>query len=181
MKMTISRAASYFISTPIYYVNSKPHIGHLYSSLLADAIARWQIVKHRSSPKIIFSTGTDEHGLKIERAAIAAQLTPLEFCNQVSGRRKFFSGNKKKLFFFFFSLETFRRMFDQFSIEYTNYIRTTDKNHCQTVQYVWQELLKQNLIYKGSYQGWYSVQDECFVSEDEVSIRLVFSILIDQL
>jgi methionyl-tRNA synthetase len=87
-KMTINRPASYFISTPIYYVNSKPHIGHLYSSLLADTIARWQIVKHRSPPKIIFSTGTDEHGLKIERAAIDAQLTPLEFCNQVSGRQK---------------------------------------------------------------------------------------------
>jgi methionyl-tRNA synthetase len=84
--MTISRAASYFISTPIYYVNSKPHIGHLYSSLFADAIARWQIVKSRQPPKIIFSTGTDEHGLKIERAAKAAQLTPLEFCNQISGR-----------------------------------------------------------------------------------------------
>ncbi len=64
-------------------------------------------------------------------------------------------------------------MFDRFSINYTNYIRTSDKNHCQTVIYVWQELLKQNLIYKGSYQGWYSVQDECFINEDEVSIRLV--------
>ena len=65
-------------------------------------------------------------------------------------------------------------MFDRFSIEYTNYIRTTEKNHIQTVQYVWQELLKQKLIYKGSYEGWYSVQDETFVSEDEVRIRLVF-------
>lgn len=87
--MTISRAASYFISTPIYYVNSKPHIGHLYSSLLADTIARWQCIKHRSPPKIIFSTGTDEHGLKIERAATVAQLTPIEFCNQVSGKHPF--------------------------------------------------------------------------------------------
>lgn len=65
-------------------------------------------------------------------------------------------------------------MFDRFSIEYTNYIRTTEKNHIQTVQYVWQELLKQKLIYKGSYEGWYSVQDETFVSEDEVRSRLVF-------
>lgn len=64
-------------------------------------------------------------------------------------------------------------MFDRFSIEYTNYIRTSDKKHGQTVAYVWEELFRQNLIYKGSYQGWYSVQDECFVSEDEVSIRLV--------
>lgn len=88
--MTITRAASYFITTPIYYVNSKPHIGHLYSSLLADTIARWQSIKHRSPPKILFSTGTDEHGLKIERAATAAQLTPLEFCNQVSGKKFFY-------------------------------------------------------------------------------------------
>lgn len=86
--MTISRGASYFISTPIYYVNSKPHIGHLYSSLLADTIARWQVVKRTPAPKIIFSTGTDEHGLKIERAATAAQLTPLEFCNQVSSKNQ---------------------------------------------------------------------------------------------
>jgi methionyl-tRNA synthetase len=64
-------------------------------------------------------------------------------------------------------------MFDSFSIEYTNYIRTTDKKHHKAVQHVWQELSKQNLIYKGSYEGWYSVQDECFVSEDEVRIRLV--------
>ncbi|UJR25658.1 hypothetical protein I4U23_007009 [Adineta vaga] len=146
--MTIGRAASYFISTPIYYVNSKPHIGHLYSSLLADTVARWQVMKHRPPPKIIFSTGTDEHGLKIERAASAAQLTSLEFCSQVSN--------------------IFRTMFDEFSIQYTNYIRTTDKSHCETVQHVWQELVKRNLIYKGSYQGWYSVQDECFVSEDEI-------------
>jgi methionyl-tRNA synthetase len=83
--MSVSRAASYFITTPIYYVNSKPHIGHLYSSLLADAIARWQSIKYRRAPAVVFSTGTDEHGLKIERAATAAQLTPLEFCDQVSG------------------------------------------------------------------------------------------------
>ncbi len=96
--MTISRAATYFISTPIYYVNSKPHIGHLYSSLLADTISRWQIVKHRLPLKISFSTGTDEHGLKIERAAMSAQLTPIEFCNKVSGRKiSFFS---KEIFYF---------------------------------------------------------------------------------
>ena len=70
-------------------------------------------------------------------------------------------------------LGTFRSMFDRFSIEYTNYIRTTDANHARAVQHVWQELVKQNLIYKGSYEGWYSVQDECFVSEDEVRIRSV--------
>ena len=85
--MALKRAASFYISTPIYYVNSKPHIGHLYSSLLADTIARWQTVKHRPAPQIIFSTGTDEHGLKIERAANAAQVTPLEFCNRISGKQ----------------------------------------------------------------------------------------------
>lgn len=86
---TLGRAASYFITTPIYYVNSKPHIGHLYSSLLADTIARWQTIKSRPSPRIIFSTGTDEHGLKIERAAAAAKLSPKEFCDQVSGEEKY--------------------------------------------------------------------------------------------
>ena len=85
---TLTRAASYFITTPIYYVNSKPHIGHLYSSLLADTIARWQKIKSRSSPRIIFSTGTDEHGLKIERAAQTSNLTPTQFCDQVSGDKK---------------------------------------------------------------------------------------------
>ena len=172
IEMALNRAASYFITTPIYYVNSKPHIGHLYSSLLADTIARWQRIKHRQEPRIIFSTGTDEHGLKVERAAINAQLTPIEFCNQVSGKAgkgSFLhrcSRNVRRL-------GTFRNMFDRFSIEYTNYIRTTEKNHIQAVRYVWQELLKQKLIYKGSYEGWYSVQDESFVSEDEVKIIVI--------
>lgn len=80
----MKRATTYLITTPIYYVNSKPHIGHLYSSLLADTIARWQRVKTRSFEKCIFSTGTDEHGLKVERAATNSQLTPLEFCDRVS-------------------------------------------------------------------------------------------------
>jgi len=69
--------------------------------------------------------------------------------------------------------ETFRRMFDQFLIDYINFIRTTNTSYCHTVEYVWNELLKRNLIYQGSYQGWYSVQDECFVNEDEVRKRLV--------
>ena len=64
-------------------------------------------------------------------------------------------------------------MFDQFSIDYTNFIRTTQENHRHAVQHVWKELLKKDFIYKGSYQGWYSVQDEAFVNEEEVSIRLV--------
>jgi methionyl-tRNA synthetase len=172
--MTIGRAASYFISTPIYYVNSKPHIGHLYSSLLADTIARWQVVKYRPPPKIIFSTGTDEHGLKIERAATAAQMTPLEFCNQVSSKTlALIELMLLRRVAFLFLIGTFRTMFDQFSIQYTNYIRTTEEKHRQAVQHVWRELRKRELIYKGSYQGWYSVQDECFVSEDEVRNRLV--------
>ena len=168
--MALKRAASFYISTPIYYVNSKPHIGHLYSSLLADTIARWQSVKHRTAPRIIFSTGTDEHGLKIERAATAALVTPLEFCNQISGKR--YEARKEKRIFNDPS-GTFRSMFDRFSIEYTNFIRTTDADHARAVQHTWQELVKRNLIYKGSYEGWYSVQDECFVSEDEVRIRSV--------
>jgi methionyl-tRNA synthetase len=94
--MTVIRATSYFITTPIYYVNSKPHIGHLYSSLFADTIARWQKIKHHSPPKIIFSTGTDEHGLKIERAATTAQRTPIEFCNQVSSNRNSLKNFSKK-------------------------------------------------------------------------------------
>ena len=173
--MTISRAASYFISTPIYYVNSKPHIGHLYSSLLADAITRWQKIKHHSISNVIFSTGTDEHGLKIERAATASGRTPLEFCDEISGGEK----NLKYFGYFWYRkrnlllTETFRTMFNQFSIEYTNYIRTTDSKHHRAVHYVWQELLKQSLIYKGSYEGWYSIQDECFVTEDQVRIRLI--------
>lgn len=86
--MTITRAASYFISTPIYYVNSKPHIGHLYSSLLADTIVRWQKIKGDSPSKFIFSTGTDEHGLKVEQAAAGVNLKPFEFSNQMSRKIK---------------------------------------------------------------------------------------------
>lgn len=136
---------SFFITTPIFYVNAAPHMGHLYTCVLADAAARY----HRLQGKaILFSTGTDEHGLKIQQAADQHKQNPAEFVSQVS--------------------KTFKEMFDTFNISYTDYIRTTEERHFKTVQRVWRELETRGYIYKGCYEGWYSVSDEAFLGDKDV-------------
>lgn len=135
----------YSITTPIYYVNAAPHIGHLYSCLLADASARWHKIK---GSKTFFTTGTDEHGLKIQRAAAASKLDPKTFCDQVSHK--------------------FKSVFDTADISYNRFIRTTEADHHEAVIAFWNRLKERGHIYKGSYSGWYSVSDEAFLSEGDV-------------
>lgn len=98
------------------------------------------------------SKGTDEHGLKIQQAAEAAAKDPLTFCTDVSGR--------------------FRRLFNSCNISYTDYIRTTEPRHCRAVQHFWSLLWDKGLIYKGSYEGWYSTQDESFLMPTQVADAL---------
>ncbi|CAL1532012.1 unnamed protein product [Lymnaea stagnalis] len=136
---------TYSISTPIYYVNAAPHIGHLYSCLLADASARWNKLKGSNT---FFTTGTDEHGLKIQQAATANKLDPQTFCDQVSHK--------------------FKSLFDAADISYTRFIRTTEADHHEAVVAFWNRLKERGHIYKGSYSGWYSVSDEAFLSESDV-------------
>lgn len=135
-----------FFTTPIFYVNAKPHIGHLYSACLADAAHRWQRIL--GAPDTIFATGTDEHGLKVQKAARTAGKEPLTFCNEVS--------------------HEFRRLFEMCNIGYTDFIRTTEERHRTAVHEFWTSLREKGFIYKGEYEGWYSVTDESFLTTSQI-------------
>jgi methionyl-tRNA synthetase len=131
---------SYYITTPIYYVNARPHIGHAYTTVVADAIARR---KRSQGFDTWLLTGTDEHGQKIERSAKAAGQTPLEFATGVSSQ--------------------FRSLWDRMGLKYDDYIRTTEERHRKGVQKFFEVLKKNGFIYKGSYTGQYCVSDELYV------------------
>nr|SVE92382.1 EOG090X05VD [Megafenestra aurita] len=138
----------FFITTPIFYVNADPHIGHIYTAVLADASARFhQMI---GCDPVLFSTGTDEHGLKIQQASFLANKEPLAFCNKVSS--------------------SFREALSKCDISYTDYIRTTEKRHKENVQLFWETLSERGYIYKGKYEGWYCTADETFVAEDLTSL-----------
>ena len=135
----------FYITTPIYYPSAKPHMGHAYSSIIADFFARF---KRIDGFQVHFLTGTDEHGLKIQRSAEKNNIETMEFCNQIS--------------------ETFRNLSKTLNLTNTDFIRTTEDRHKKTVQYLWNELLKNDDIYLSKYSGWYSVSDEAFYTEDEI-------------
>ncbi|PKY56699.1 hypothetical protein RhiirA4_549355 [Rhizophagus irregularis] len=134
-----------YITTPIFYVNAIPHIGHLYSAVIADSLKRYYELKGH---KVIFSTGTDEHGLKIKQSAEKSKMNPQEFCDQVSSK--------------------FKELFDIANISYTTFIRTTEQRHKDAVKYFWKCLMNNGFIYKGRYKGWYSVSDEAFYNTSHV-------------
>ena len=136
---------NYYITTPIYYPSAKPHMGHAYSSIIADFFARF---KRMDGYNVHFLTGTDEHGLKIQRAAEKNKIEPLEFCNQIS--------------------QTFRNLSSILNLSNTDFIRTTEHRHKKTVQHLWSELEKSDNIYLSKYSGWYSISDEAFYNEDEI-------------
>ncbi len=136
---------TYYITTPIYYPSAKPHMGHAYSSIIADFFARF---KQIDDYQVHFLTGTDEHGLKIQRSAEKEGKEPLVFCNQIS--------------------QTFRDLSSTLNLSNTDFIRTTEARHKKTVQHLWNELEKNDDIYLSNYSGWYSVSDEAFYNEDEI-------------
>ncbi len=136
---------SFYITTPIYYANDVPHIGHAYTTIAADVLARWRRLK---GDKVYFLTGTDEHGAKIDQAARASGKTPLEYLNPV--------------------VDKFRALWTRLGITHDDFIRTTEDRHKQTVQQVFEKLEAQGDIYLGSYEDWYCVPDETFWSESEV-------------
>tara|TARA_B110000037_G_scaffold219130_1_gene283607 strand:+ start:2228 stop:3769 length:1542 start_codon:yes stop_codon:yes gene_type:complete len=136
---------NYYITTPIYYPSARPHMGHAYSSIIADFFARF---KRIDGFNVHFLTGTDEHGLKIQRAAESQNIEPLEFCNQIS--------------------QTFRDLSNTLNLSNTDFIRTTEERHKKTVQHIWSELEKNDDIYLSKYSGWYSVSDEAFYNENEI-------------
>ncbi|KAK0159260.1 hypothetical protein PV328_010157 [Microctonus aethiopoides] len=134
-----------YITTPIFYVNAGPHIGHLYTAALADALARYNKMLGN---EVFFTTGTDEHGNKVRNAASKNNLSPEQYCEQIS--------------------KLFREMSDNFDIKYDNFIRTTELKHQKVVQQFWTQLQNKGHIYLGKYSGWYCVSDEAFVSELEL-------------
>ena len=136
---------NYYITTPIYYPSSKPHMGHAYSSIIADFFARFKVI---DGFDVHFLTGTDEHGLKIQRAAENKNVEPLNFCNQIS--------------------ETFRELSKTLNLSNTDFIRTTEERHKKAVQHLWAELEKNDDIYLSKYSGWYSISDEAYYNEDEI-------------
>lgn len=133
-------AKTFYITTPIYYVNARPHIGHTYTTLACDAIARRQRMMGADT---WFLTGTDEHGQKIQRAADTAGKTPQKFADEVSAE--------------------FRALWDRMGITYDDYIRTTSEGHKHGVQELWKRIRDNGYIYKGSYTGQYCVFDEMYV------------------
>ena len=130
----------FYITTPIYYVNARPHIGHSYTTIACDAIARRQRALGFDT---WFLTGTDEHGQKIQRAADAAQMSPQKFTDAVSAE--------------------FRALWDRMGITYDDYIRTTSDRHKSGAQNLWRRIRDNGYIYKGSYTGQYCVFDETYV------------------
>jgi methionyl-tRNA synthetase len=130
----------FYITTPIYYVNARPHIGHAYTTIACDTIARRQRLMGFDT---YFLTGTDEHGQKIERAAQAAGKTPQQLTDEVSAE--------------------FRALWDRMGLTYDQFIRTTSDKHKQGVQALWRRIRDNGYIYKGSYSGQYCVFDELYV------------------
>ena len=136
---------TFYITTPIYYPSAKPHMGHAYSSIVADFFARFKSIDDYD---VHFLTGTDEHGLKIQRSAEKVGKEPQIFCDQIS--------------------QTFRDLSNTLNLSNTDFIRTTEARHKKTVQHLWSILEKNDDIYLSNYSGWYSVSDEAFYNEDEI-------------
>ncbi|TFK37039.1 tRNA synthetases class I (M)-domain-containing protein [Crucibulum laeve] len=143
-----SNEKSWYVTTPIFYPNAVPHIGHLYSLVVADILARFQRLL-KPSRAVIFLAGTDEHGLKIQKAAKARGVAEKEFCNEISAQ--------------------FRILAEKAQVSNTVFMRTTSDVHRNTVTDVWRRLDALGLIYKGSYAGWYSITDECFYTDAQVA------------
>lgn len=135
----------FYITTPIYYVNDVPHIGNMYTTLACDMIARFMRLDGFS---VKFLTGTDEHGQKVEKAAIALEKSPQDFVDLVS--------------------QNFRNLASSMQFTNTDFIRTTEPRHLKAAQHLWKELLDQDEIYLGGYSGWYAVSDEAFYQESEL-------------
>ena len=136
---------TFFITTPIYYVNDAPHIGHAYTSVACDVLARFMRL---SGKEVMFLTGTDEHGQKVEKSAAAKGIAPGDFVDSVS--------------------QHFRTLAQHMNISNNDFIRTTEGRHIKGAQALWQKMQAGGSIYLGSYAGWYAVRDEAFYTESEL-------------
>ena len=135
----------YFLTTPIYYVNDKPHIGHAYTTILADTISRYRKLVGDTS---FFLTGLDEHGLKVQQAAEKNSKSPQDHCDGMT--------------------PAFLNLWKELNIDYDDFIRTTEQRHIEVVQHILSEVNNSGDIYIDEYEGWYSVSEERFITEKEV-------------
>ena len=135
----------YYITTPIYCPSGKPHMGHAYSSIIADIFARFKRIEGYN---VLFLTGTDEHGQKIQKEAEKNGKEPQQFCNEIS--------------------ETFRSLTKTLNVTNDDFIRTTETRHLKSVKEIWNRLVKSGDIYLDKYSGWYSVSDEAYYDKDEI-------------
>ena len=136
---------NFYITTPIYYTNDVPHIGHAYTTIACDIIARYNKLLNNN---VFFLTGTDEHGQKVEKAAINSNLKPKEFVDKLS--------------------LNFINLIPFLGCEIDDFIRTTEDRHIRAAQELWRQIKKNNQIYLSNYEGWYSVRDEAFYLENEL-------------
>ena len=136
---------NFYITTPIYYPSGSPHMGHAYSSIVADVFARF---KRLEGKNVFFLTGTDEHGLKIQREAEKSNKDVKVFCDELSSK--------------------FKDLSKILNLSIDNFIRTTEERHHRSVQSLWKRLLESGDIYLSKYAGWYSVSDEAYYTEDEI-------------
>lgn len=135
----------YYITTPIYYPSGNPHIGHCYTTVACDSIARYRRMQGK---EVIFLTGTDEHGLKIEQKANEKGITPKQYVDEI--------------------VEIFKKLWSYMNISYDRYIRTTDDYHIETVQKIFKDLYDKGYIYKGKYVGKYCTPCESFWTESQL-------------
>jgi methionyl-tRNA synthetase len=135
----------FYITTPIYYINAEPHLGHAYTTMVADAIAR---SRRLLKEDVFFLTGTDEHGQKVERAAQKAGLDTKQFADQVA--------------------EKYRQLFAELNISNDDFIRTTEERHKRAARAIWIRVRDRGFLYKSSYEGWYCTVDELFVPEPQL-------------
>ena len=138
---------NFYITTPIYYPSGRPHMGHAYSSIVADIFARF---KSLEGYNVLFLTGTDEHGLKIQREAEKNKKDPKTFCDELSNK--------------------FKELTKILNLSNNDFIRTTEKRHYRSVEEIWNRLVKSGDIYLDKYSGWYSVSDEAYYDEDEIEV-----------
>jgi len=136
---------NFYITTPIYYPSGNPHMGHAYSSIVADVFARY---KRLEGKKVYFLTGTDEHGLKIQREAEKNNKDTKLFCDEVSAK--------------------FKNLSKTLNLSIDDFIRTTEQRHQDSVKAIWNKLVKSGDVYLSKYSGWYSVSDEAYYTEDEI-------------
>lgn len=137
--------ASYYLTTPIYYVNAEPHMGTAYTTIAGDTIARWQRMDGKD---VRYLTGLDEHGQKVAQSAAAAGVTPQEWCDAIAPK--------------------FKQAWKDLEITNDDFIRTTDERHMKGVQAFWETLYEKGYLYKDTYDGWYCIPEETFFLEEDL-------------